>query len=119
MSEEKIKNEKNKYEYGTNEYFKLSLRDMVNSVWCYNNYSSNYDKYLENKYITNYYEDTNYCNGKARLTKQEVEEIVKSQVDYLEKHCKVIRNIGTDNEGVTYNSIVEKESEVKNDLYDS
>ena len=34
--------------YGTKEYFEYSLVQMVDSVYCYNHYGNNYDKYLNN-----------------------------------------------------------------------
>lgn len=105
MNEKEIQEYKNKYKYGTKEYFGVSLRSMVNSVYCYDNYENDYNEYLNNKYIINYYLDTSYCNGKARLTKKEVEKIVKEQVDYLCKHAIIIHNVGVDNEGVVYNSL--------------
>ena len=92
--------------YGTKEYFEYSLVKMVDSVYCYNHYGNNYDKYLNNKYIMNYYLDKSYCNGKGRLTKNNVERIVKKQVDYLYKNARIIHNVYTDNEGLTYNSLI-------------
>ena len=92
--------------YGTKEYFEYSLVKMVDSVYCYDNYGNDYDKYLNNKYIMNYYLDKCYCNGKGRLTKNNVERIVKKQVDYLYKNARIIHNVYTDNEGLTYNSLI-------------
>lgn len=106
MNDKMIMESKRQTTYGTNEYFKYCLMDMVNSVFCYHNYNNDYDKYLNNEYIQNYYLDKRYCDGKGRLTKEEVEEIVKMQVDYLVKHAKVKHNVGVDNEGVVYNSLI-------------
>ena len=92
--------------YGTKEYFEYSLVQMVDSVYCYNHYGNNYDKYFNDKYIKNYYLDKSYCNGKGRLTKNNVERIVKKQVDYLYKNARIIHNVYTDNEGLTYNSLI-------------
>ena len=39
MSEKEIKNLKREYKFGTKNYWKISLREMINSVWCYDNYS--------------------------------------------------------------------------------
>ena len=79
---------------------------MVNSVYCYNNYGNDYDKYFNDKYIQDYYLDKSYCDGKGRLTKNNVERIVKKQVDYLYKNARIIHNVYTDNEGLTYNSLI-------------
>lgn len=107
MNEIEIEELKKKLSYGTTEYFEVSLRDMVNSIYCYNGEITNYDTYLKNKYVTSFYTDTSYCNnGNARLTKENTERIVKEQVDYLSKHAKVKSNVYTDNEGVTYNSLI-------------
>ena len=92
--------------YGTKKYFEYNLIEMVNSIYCYDNYGNNYDKYLNDKYIMNYYLDKSYCNGKGRLTKNNVERIVKKQVDYLYKNARIIHNVYTDNEGLTYNSLI-------------
>ena len=92
--------------YGTKEYFEYSLVKMVDSVYCYDNYGNDYDKYFNDKYIKNYYLDKSYCNGKGRLTKNNVERIVKKQVDYLYKNARIIHNVYTDNEGLTYNSLI-------------
>ena len=57
---------------------------MVNSVYCYHNYNNDYDKYLNNKYIQDYYLDKSYCDGKGRLTKEEVEEGLHIKLDELQ-----------------------------------
>ena len=106
MSEKKISELKSKLSYGTTEYFEVKLREMVNSIYCYNGEITNYDTYLNDKYITDYYTDTQYNNGNARLTKENTERIVREQVDYLSKHAKVKSNVYTDNERVTYNSLI-------------
>lgn len=106
MNETMINKLKCEYEYGTEDYFKVNLRNMVNSVFCYDNYGNDYDKYLSDKYIQNYYLDKSYCNGKGRLSKEVVESVVKEQVDYLCKHATIIHNVYTDGEGLSYNSIV-------------
>ena len=108
---ENLKKVQNYFEYGTLMYYECSLMEMVDSVYCYDNYGNNYDKYLNNKYITDYYLDDSFCNGKPRLSKDIVERIVKDRVDYLCKYAIVIHNVGTDNEGLTYNSLEFKESE--------
>ena len=105
MDEKTIQEYENKYEYGTKEYFDVSLRSMINSVYCYDNYGNDHNKYLNNKYIQNYYLDKSYCDGKGRLTKEEVEKIVKEQVDYLCKHATIIHDVYVDSEDVVYNSL--------------
>lgn len=92
--------------YGTKEYFEYNLIEMVDSIYCYDNYGNDYDKYFNDKYIKNYYLDKSYCNGKGRLSKEVVEEVVKNRVDYLYKNARIIHNVYTDNEGLTYNSLI-------------
>lgn len=108
---ESLYNVKNYFEYGTLLYYEFDLMEMVDSVYCYNNYGNNYDKYLNNKYITNYYLDDSYCNGQPRLSKDIVERIVKDRVDYLCKYAVVMHNVATDSEGVVYNRLEFKESD--------
>lgn len=108
MSEKEIERLKKEYEYGTTEYFKINLREMINSVWCYDCYKRDYSKYLRDRYITDYYTKTDYYNGKARLTKEQVEEIVKEQVDYLEDNCYIKWNTYEDDDGISYNSIIDR-----------
>lgn len=107
---ENLKKVKNYFKYGTLMYYECSLMEMVDSVYCYNNYGNNYNKYLNNKYIMGYYLDDSYCNGKPRLSKDIVERIVKDRVDYLCKYAIVIHNVATDSEGVTYNDLEFKET---------
>lgn len=106
LTGKELDNMRHTIKYGTKEYFEYSLVKMVNSVYCYNNYGNNYDKYLNDKYIKDFYLDKSYCNGKGRLTKNNVERIVKKQVDYLYKNARIIHNVSTDNEGLTYNSLI-------------
>lgn len=101
---------KNYFVYGTLMYYECSLMEMIDSVYCYHNYGNDYDKYLKNEYITDYYLDTSYCHG-ARLTKDIVERIVKDRVDYLCKYANIIHNVDIDNEGVRYNHLEFRESE--------
>ena len=108
---ESLNNVKNYFEYGTLLYYELDLMEMVDSVYCYDNYGNNYNKYLSDKYIKDYYLDDSYCNGKPRLSKDIVERIVKDRVDYLCKNAIVHHNIATDNEGVVYNRLEFKESD--------
>lgn len=106
MNKKELEENMSKCSYGTKKYFEYNLIEMVNSIYCYNNYGNDYDKYLNDKYIMNYYLDKSYCNGKGRLTKNNVERIVKKQVDYLYKNARIIHNVYTDNEGLTYNSLI-------------
>lgn len=106
MNKKELEENMSKCTYGTKKYFEYKLIEMVNSIYCYDNYGNDYDKYFNDKYIKNYYLDKSYCNGKGRLTKNNVERIVKKQVDYLYKNARIIHNVYTDNEGLTYNSLI-------------
>ena len=106
LTGKELDNMRHNIKYGTKEYFEYSLVKMVDSVYCYDNYGNDYDKYFNDKYIKNYYLDKSYCNGKGRLTKEVVEEVVKNRVDYLYKNARIIHNVYTDNEGLTYNSLI-------------
>ena len=106
MNKKELEENMSKCSYGTKKYFEYNLIEMVNSIYCYNNYGNDYDKYFNDKYIKDYYLDKSYCNGKGRLTKNNVERIVKKQVDYLYKNARIIHNVYTDNEGLTYNSLI-------------
>ena len=64
---------------------------------------------MSDKYITDYYLDDSYCNGKPRLSKDIVERIVKDRVDYLCKYASVIHNVVMDSDGLTYNHLEFKE----------
>lgn len=75
---------------------------MVNSCWCYGNDCYN----EENHYITDFYkEDTLYHT--PTLSKERVYEIVDNQINYLNNHCRIEKNVYTDCDGLTYNSIIE------------
>lgn len=106
MNKKELEENMSKCSYGTKKYFEYNLIEMVNSIYCYDNYGNDYDKYFNDKYIKDYYLDKSYCNGKGRLTKNNVERIVKKQVDYLYKNARIIHNVYTDNEGLTYNSLI-------------
>ena len=106
MNKKELEENMSKCTYGTKKYFEYNLIEMVNSIYCYDNYGNDYDKYFNDKYIKNYYLDKSYCNGKGRLTKNNVERIVKKQVDYLYKNARIIHNVYTDNERLTYNSLI-------------
>ena len=106
MNKKELEENMSKCTYGTKKYFEYNLIEMVNSIYCYNNYGNDYNKYFNDKYIKDYYLDKSYCNGKGRLTKNDVERIVKKQVDYLYKNARIIHNVYTDNEGLTYNSLI-------------
>lgn len=72
----------------------LSCREMIMSCLIYgeNIYSS--------RYIMEYTDD---------LGDQRVLELCKEQEKYFNENCEVLQNVYTDNEGVSYNSLVEKE----------
>lgn len=106
MNKKELEENMSKCTYGTKKYFEYNLIEMVNSIYCYDNYGNDYNKYFNDKYIKDYYLDKSYCNGKGRLTKNNVERIVKKQVDYLYKNARIIHNVYTDNEGLTYNSLI-------------
>jgi len=94
MSEKQMEEMKEKYEWDTKERTEISLREMVNSVWCY------HGNCYTNKYITNYFNE-------KELEEERVWEIVKDQLNYLNNNCRIVENVYTDGEGLTYNSIIE------------
>ena len=87
----------------------LSLRGMVMSCLIYGDdiHTSTdinaVSKYYKQPYVNEYY-DT--------LGKDVTEEIIKQQTDYFNKG-KVIQDVGTDSDGLSYNSFVEPEEESK------
>ena len=101
MKQKEIEEKKRELETCSLEWWKLELRDMVNSVWCYHNYSD-IEQYLNNRYIKGYTE-----HG---LSLKDIEEITINQVNYLNENCEIRHNVYTDCDGLTYNSIVEKEN---------
>ena len=81
---------------GSNErllYEEMNLRSMIMSCLCYgyNIYTDNYT--LKFKDIL----------GEDRFLK-----VCKEQKEYFDTKCKVVKNVHTDFEGVTYNSIIEE-----------
>ena len=74
-------------------YEEMCLRRMIMSclTYGYNIYTDNYT--LKYKDIL----------GEKRFLK-----VCKEQEEYFTTQCKVILNVGTDNEGVIYNSLVEQ-----------
>lgn len=98
MKKEEMEKAKKQFKWGTKEREEISLREMIESVWCYgfNCYNSDY--------IKDYFK-----NG--RLSEKRVWEIVEEQLNYLENNCIIVKNVYTDNEGLTYNSIIEKNKE--------
>ena len=84
------------------EWWKIELRSMIDSVWCYHNYKD-IDSYMNNKYILDY--------QNHGLSIEEIKEIVINQVNYLNENCEIEYNVYEDSEGCTYNSIVYKEKE--------
>lgn len=87
----------------------LSLRGMVMSCLIYGediHTSTNINavsKYYKQPYVNEYY-DT--------LGKDVTEEIIKQQTDYFNRG-KVIKDVGTDSDGLSYNSFVEPKDESK------
>lgn len=73
-------------------YEEMCCRDMIMSclIYGYNIYTSDYVK--------------KYCDI---LGDQRVLELCKDQEEYFKKHVIVNKNIGTDGEGNSYNSITE------------
>ena len=94
MHNEKLREKWN--DKGSNErllYEEMNLRSMIMSCLCYGNniYSSKYT--LKFKDIL----------GEDRFLK-----VCKEQKEYFDTKCKVVENVHTDFEGVTYNSIIEE-----------
>lgn len=100
MDEESRREKQKQLESCSVEWWKIELRDMIESVWCYNNYD-NIEDYLQNRYIMNY---TEYG-----LTEEEIKDITIDQVNYLNKYYEIKHNVYTDSDGLTYNSVVKKE----------
>ena len=98
MNEKEIERQRRNCVFCSKNWWKLRLREIVNSVWCYNNYKD-IESYMNDRYILNYQEHD--------LSLEEIEEIVISQVNYLNENCRIERNVYQDNEGVVYNSIVD------------
>lgn len=94
MNREQMDLAKKQFEWGTTERYEISLREMINSCWCYG--TNCYDTH----YISDYFKD-------GRLSEKRVWEIVEDQLNYLESKCKVERCVGSDDEGNVYHSIVE------------
>lgn len=80
----------------------IQLREMVNSVYCYG-YNVDLDYCLNNSYITDFLEEDKYYT----FSLEELKKIVNSQLDYLDNHCRIERDVYTDCDGFTYNSIIE------------
>ena len=75
-------------------YEEMCLRKMIMSCLTYN----------YNIYTDDYILKFNKVLGEKRVL-----EICKEQEKYFKTKCKVISNVGTDWEGVTYNSLIEEE----------
>lgn len=74
-------------------YEEMALREMIMSCLTYGNniYNSPYvDKYID---ILGY---------------DRVMEICKNQKEYFDTKCKVLKNVYMDNEGLSYNSLIEE-----------
>jgi hypothetical protein len=106
MNKKELEERKKKNNLSKKERAKLSLREMVNSIWCYFHYDS-LESYLNNKYILNYSKVGTFRSIEEVLTLEEIKEIVIDQLAYLNANCKIKENVYTDSEDVTYNSIVE------------
>ena len=75
-------------------YEEMCLRSMIMSCLTYNN----------NIYSSDYVLKYNKILGKDRVF-----EICKEQENYFKTKCKIIYNVWTDCDGITYNSLVEVE----------
>lgn len=81
----------------------IHLREMVNSVYCYG-YNVDLEYCLNNRYITDFLEeDDKYYT----FSLEELKEIVNSQLDFLDNHCRIERDVYADSDGLTYNSLIE------------
>lgn len=84
-----------RYEYGTQEYFEISLKSMLNSCFTYNN---NYSK-------GSYYYDRYIKPRIDNLPEGVGEEVYKEHTEFLENNCYIEYGVFTDHEGCTYNSL--------------
>lgn len=94
MNKEQMDLAKKQFAWGTKERYEISLREMIDSCWCYGT----------NCYTTHYISD--YFND-GRLSEDRVWQIVDEQLDFLNNNCKVIYDNYIDGEGNSYASIVE------------
>ena len=86
-------------------YEEMSLRDMIMSCLTYG------EDIFTNESIdatTNYYHRPYADKYINILGYSRVMEIYNDQKEYFDTKCKVIKNVHTDNEGVTYNSLIEE-----------
>ena len=74
-------------------YEEMSCREMIMSCLTYG------DNIYANKYVMNYIDI---------LGEQRVFELCKEQEEYFNTKCKVMKNVYTDSEGLTYNSLIEE-----------
>ena len=85
----------------------LSCIEMINSILAYNGFGFDAEEVMKMEEISwhNYLED--YVK---KLGRERVVELIQNQIDDIEQiqHC-----VFTDEEGVTYNSIIWKNKEVK------
>lgn len=72
----------------------LSCREMIMSCLIYG------DNIYKSRYIMDYTDE---------LGDQRVLELCKEQEKYFNEKCEVLHNVYTDSEGLSYNSLVEKE----------
>ncbi len=106
MNSEKIKELKSslpnrtkvQYQDWTNEQKKLdrelSCREMIMSCLIYG------DDIYNSRYIAKYEDD---------LGKKRVLEICEEQEKFFKEKCEIVYNVYTDSDGISYNSLVEKE----------
>lgn len=85
------------FEYGTQEYFEISLKSMMDSCFAYGSIeigSYNYETYIKPK--------------QKDLPTNVFDAVYKEHYDYLNNNCMVVNGTYTDSEGCIYNSIVKK-----------
>ncbi len=76
----------------------LWMREMIIAIYCYGgkhrlaeSMRGHWDRYL-----LGYVE---------KIGEERAREIVREQTDYMDEHARIIHNVGTDCEGVSYNGI--------------
>ena len=79
----------------------LSCIEMIDSIICYG--SCDYDYVINNRYLESYIDE---------LGLDKVKELVKGQID---EKPYIKRDVYTDNEGLTYNSLIFKDEEGYNE----
>lgn len=74
-------------------YEEMSCRSMIMSCLIYG------DNIYKSRYVMEYIDI---------LGEQRVLELCKEQEEYFNTKCKVVKNVYTDSEGVSYNSLIEE-----------